>query len=94
MSVTAVPAGKLAVHTPGQLMPAGILVTAPVPAPVTATLSTAPLGALGAKVAVTLRTPPNVTAHVTAPLVHAPPHPANVLPAAAAAVSVTVAPTA
>ena len=32
--VTAVPLGKLAVHVDPQLMPAGLLVTVPAPAPV------------------------------------------------------------
>ena len=33
VSVSCVPCGKLAVHVPGQLMPAGLLVTVPVPDP-------------------------------------------------------------
>ena len=35
LSVTEVPEAKLALHVPGQLIPAGVLVTVPVPATVT-----------------------------------------------------------
>lgn len=39
VSVTTVPVGKSAVHVVGQLMPAGLLVIVPAPAPVTSTVS-------------------------------------------------------
>lgn len=38
VNVTTVPAGNCALHTPGQLMPAGIEITMPFPAPVTSTV--------------------------------------------------------
>jgi hypothetical protein len=39
VSVMDVPLGKSALHAPGQLMPAGLLVTVPVPAPWLSTVS-------------------------------------------------------
>jgi hypothetical protein len=39
VSVTAVPAGKLAVHVVPQLMPAGVLAMLPVPVPEAVTVS-------------------------------------------------------
>ena len=65
--VTAVPRGKLAVHVPGQLIPAGLLVTVPEPAMVTARLAFTAVN-----VAVTAWLELRVTAHVPVPE-HPPP---------------------
>jgi hypothetical protein len=42
LRVTLVPCGKTALHVAGQLIPAGLLVTAPVPEPVIETVSVSP----------------------------------------------------
>ena len=67
-------------------MPVGMLVTLPLPDVLT--LNTAVVAALAVYETVTAVAPLSVTAHVPVPL-HAPPQPANVEPAAAAAFSVT-----
>ena len=65
-----------------QSIPAGLLVTAPLPVPVLLTERTAP------KVAVTVLAESIVTTQTPVPL-HAPPHPMKVKPLSAAAVRVT-----
>lgn len=77
--------GKLAEHVPGQLMPAGLLVT--VPCPVMVTVSPDVAGKLNA--AETVVAPDTVTVHVVVVLAQAPPHPANTYPAPGDSVSVT-----
>jgi hypothetical protein len=87
MSVTWVPMAKLAVQLDGQLMPLGLLVTVPVPAPEVVTVRTAEVPAL--KVAVTEMAPLIVTWQVPAPA-HPPPlQPENSYADPADAVSVT-----
>jgi hypothetical protein len=84
--VTAVPLTKAAEQLAPQLIPAGVLVTVPLPAPVFVTVSPK---LAGPKLAVTVVAAASVTVQVPIPA-HPPPlHPANVLPAAAVAVSVT-----
>jgi len=78
-SVTCVPEAKLAEHAVDvaeQLIPAGVLVTAPLPAPAKETVSVLP-ATTPLKVAVTLSEPLRVTVHVLVPE-QLPPHPANV----------------
>ena len=76
---------KLAEHVPGQLMPAGLLVTVPLPAIVTVSCDVA--GKLNdAEMPVA---PETVTVHVGALFAHAPPHPANTYPELGDSVSVT-----
>ena len=72
----------------GQLIPAGVLVTVPEPAPLTDTVSD-PGGALELKVAVAEVAALIVKAQVVAVPLHAPPQPPNVKPGAGVAVSVT-----
>lgn len=87
MSVTWVPMAKLAVQLDGQLIPLGLLVTVPVPAPEVVTVRTAEVPAL--KVAVTEMAPFIVTWQLPAPA-HPPPlQPENSDPDPADAVSVT-----
>jgi hypothetical protein len=88
VSVTAVPLLKAAEQVVPQLMPAGVLVTVPAPAPARLTLSAKDCRA---KVAVTELAAFIVTVHVPVP-VHAPLQPVNVAPAAGVAVSVTAVP--
>ena len=89
MSVTAVPLAKLAVHVAPQVIPAGELLTVPLPVPALLTVS-AKLGRL--KVAVTVVAAETVTVQAPVP-VHPPPlQPVKVEPAAAVAVSVTAVP--
>src|SRR5438046_1785759 len=89
VSVTAVPLVKLAEQVAPQLIPAGELVTVPLPVPAWLTVS-AKLGRL--KVAVTVVAAETVTTHVPVPE-HPPPlQPVKVEPAAGAAVSVTAVP--
>jgi len=85
VSVTAVPCGKFAEHVPGQLMPAGLLLT--VPEPVTATVSCCNV-ADWVKLAVIVAAAVTVITHAPVPL-QAPPQPVNVKPAAGVSVSVT-----
>jgi hypothetical protein len=91
VSVTLVLIGKVAEHVPvvpvAQLMPAGVLVTVPVPPTVTETFA-----CVGVKVAVTASLEFRVIKHVPVP-VHPPPlHPLKAKFAPAAAVSVTLVP--
>src|SRR5690348_9150368 len=53
VSVTTVPAGNVVVQVVGQLMPAGLEVTTPLPAPAVPTVSANVLGGIGSNVAVT-----------------------------------------
>src|SRR2546427_6989810 len=89
VSVTAVPLEKLAEQVAPQLIPAGELVTVPLPVPALLTVS-AKLGRL--KVAVTVVAAETVTAHVPVPEQPPPLQPLKVEPAAGAAVSVTAGP--
>jgi hypothetical protein len=96
VSVTAVPKAKprlqlpvAAVDDTVQLSPAGLETTVPLPVPIDVTISTGDAPAV--KAAVTLRAWVIATWQVLDPE-HAPDQPAKVLPFAAAAVSVTVAP--
>src|SRR5437870_1208879 len=89
VSVTAVPLVKLAEQVAPQVMPAGRLVTVPLPVPALLTVS-AKLGRL--KVAVTVVAAQTVTTQVPVPE-HPPPlQPLKVEPAAGLAVSVTAVP--
>ncbi len=89
VSVTGVPAAKLAVQVGAQEMPLGLLVTIPLPVPVKPTVKTAPL-TTGSNRAETVAVALTVQAPVPA---HPPPlHPANLEPAAAVAINVTVVP--
>jgi hypothetical protein len=89
VSVTLVPPPKLALHVPGQLMPAGVLVTVPEPVPAVVT-DNAKLTRL--KVAVTDWAAFIVTVQLPVPVQAPPLHPAKVEPVAALAVSVTLVP--
>jgi hypothetical protein len=85
--VTAVPLEKLALHVVPQLMPAGLLVTEPVPVPARVTLRT---GAAPRRlnVAVTEVLLFSVTAQTVIPL-QVPDQPAKIEPTAGVAVKVT-----
>ena len=85
VSVTAVPAGKLALQAPGQAIPAGLLVTVPLPV----TLTDSRLDPV--KTALTDFAALIVTEQDPAPL-HAPLQFENTAPEPGVAVSVTVAP--
>src|SRR5882724_2381161 len=88
VSVTAVPLVKLAAQVAPQVMPAGALVTAPLPVPALLTVSVK----VGVKVAVTVVAAETVTTHDPVPE-HPPPfQPLKVEPAAGVAVSVTAVP--
>ena len=89
VSVTLVPVTNALEHVPGQFTPAGLDVTAPVPAPAVATVSG---NVTTSNVAVTDFAALIVTVHVVVDPLHAPPHPVNALVALGAAVSVTVVP--
>src|SRR5205809_721607 len=89
VSVTAVPLAKLAVQVAPHVMPAGALVTVPLPVPTSLTVS-AKVGRL--KVAVTVVAAETETTHDPVPE-HPPPlQPPKVEPAAGVAVSVTAVP--
>src|SRR5439155_1357135 len=89
VSVTAVPLGKLAEQVAPQLIPAGELVTVPLPAPEGVTVR---VKVCGVKVAVTVVAAETVTAQEPVPE-HPPPlQPVKVELAAAVAVSVTAVP--
>jgi len=91
VSDTCVPVAKFATHALGQLMPAGLLVTVPVPVPASVTVRAAVVDALN--VAVTASAALIVTTHEAVP-VHAPLQPANAEPVEAVGVSVTCVPAA
>jgi hypothetical protein len=91
VSVTAVPLAKLAAHVVPHVMPAGELLTDPVPVPANTTVSWNVAGAEVANVAVTEAFAVGVTLHVPVP-VHAPNQPVNVEPVAGVAVSVMAVP--
>jgi hypothetical protein len=88
--VTTDPLLKLALHVVPQLIPAGLLVTVPLPVPASVTLKTG-CAAAPLNVAVTEVLADNVITHDPVPL-QAPDHPANVDPAAGVAVRVTCVP--
>lgn len=88
VSVTVLPCAKGVLHVPGQLIPAGVLVTVPLPpAMVTLNVSGGPL----VKVAVTDWLPFIATVQAPFPL-QAPPQPLNTDPLLAVAVNVTLVP--
>jgi hypothetical protein len=89
-----VPASKAALHAAGQLSPAGLLVTVPLPVPATLTVSAWGItgGGVKVKVAVTLRAWVILTVQEPVPLHPSPLQPTNVDPLAAAAVNVTLVP--
>src|SRR2546428_8534928 len=89
VSVTPVPLVTLAEQVAPQVMPAGELVTVPLPVPALLTVS-AKLGRL--KVAVTVVAAETVTTQVPVPVQPPPLQPLKVEPAAGAAVSVTAVP--
>ena len=90
VSVTPVPLANAAEHVTPQTMPAGELVTVPVPVPAALTVSAK---VCGLKVAVTDVAELTVTVQVPLLPEHPPPlHPVNVDPAAGVAVSVTTVP--
>src|SRR5207249_577708 len=89
VSVTAVPLAKLAEQVAPQVIPAGELVTVPLPVPALLTVS-AKLGR--AKVAVTVVAAETVTVQAPVPEQPPPLQPLKVEPAAAVAVSVTAVP--
>jgi len=88
VSVTLLFAVKLALQVAPQLIPAGLLVTVPVPVPDLDTVSVCGTDALN--VAVTLCAVLMVTVQVAVPLQPLPLQPVNVEPAAGLAVSVTL----
>ena len=89
VSVTAVPLAKLAEQVAPQVIPAGELVTVPLPVPALLTVS-AKLGRL--KVAVTVVAAETVTTHDPVPEQLPPLQPLKIEPAAGVAVSVTAVP--
>jgi hypothetical protein len=91
VSVTTVPALKVAEQRPGQSIGPGDDATAPLPVPAIPTESANVCGSR-LNVAVTFRAALIVTVQVLVPVQDAPLHPANVLPFAAVAVSVTLVP--
>jgi hypothetical protein len=88
VSVTEVPGSYWAEHVEPQLIPAGELVTEPLPVPVFVTVSVC----WSVNVAVTVVPAFIVTWHVPVPEQPPPDQPANLEPAAAVAVSVTEVP--
>jgi hypothetical protein len=91
VSTTTAPLVKLAEHVAPQLIPAGLLVTVPVPVPALVTASVK-LVTVVLNVAVTASAALIVTEHVPVPVHPAPLQPVNVDPAVAAAVSTTTCP--
>src|SRR5947209_9954200 len=90
VSVTCVPLLKLALHVVPQLIPAGLLVTVPVPVPAFVT-ETWHVTGLVVQLALTDCAAFIVTTQLPLPL-HAPVHPVKVEPVVAAGVSVTCVP--
>jgi hypothetical protein len=86
MSVTVVVVAKLLEQIDPQVIPAGTLVTVPLPVPILVTVSVADC----AKDAVTVAAAVIATVHEPLPLQPAPLHPAKIEPAAAVALRVTV----
>ena len=91
VSVTEVPWGKVALHIAPQLIPAGLLMTEPLPVPERPTVSICGAVAVEANVAVTAVAALIVTTQEPVPR-HAPLQPENVEPEAGVAVSVTAVP--
>src|SRR5205823_3595817 len=89
VNVTAVPLVKLAEQVAPQLIPAGALVTVPLPVPAGVTVR---VKVCTVKVAVTVVAADSVTTHAPAPEQPPPLQPLKVEPAAGAAVSVTAVP--
>src|SRR5207247_9299048 len=89
VSVTAVPLAKLAEQVAAQLIPAGELVTVPLPVPAGVTVR---VKVCTVKVAVTVVAAETVTTHVPVPEHPPPVQPVKVEPAAGVAVSVTAVP--
>jgi hypothetical protein len=88
VSVTCVPALKLALHVVGQLIPEGLLDTVPVPVPDRLTLKTG-AGCVMVNVALTCSLALSVTLQVEAVPVHAPDQPVKDEFVAGVAVRVT-----
>src|SRR4029453_15927255 len=82
VKVTAVPLANAAEHVAPHVIPAGLLVTVPVPPPVLATVS---VKLCTAKVAVTVVAALSATLQVPVPVQPPPLHPVKVEPAAGAA---------
>lgn len=89
VKVTVVPDTKGELHVAPQLMPAGLLVTVPTPAPAGVTVRVNVFGG-AVKFAVTVWSAFIVTVHAPAPLQPPPLQPLNVEPPVGAAVRVTV----
>jgi hypothetical protein len=89
LSVTTAPELKAKLHVLPQLIPAGALVTVPLPAPLLATVS---VKLASSKVAVTLRGADIVRLQVEPVPLQSPLQPVKIEPDAAAAVSVTALP--
>src|SRR5438093_415988 len=89
VSVTAVPLANVAEQVVPQAIPAGALVTVPLPAPLGLTVN---VKVCSAKLAVTVVAAPSVTEQVPVPAQPPPLQPVKVEPAAGAAVSVTAVP--
>jgi len=89
VKITVVPPAYAAMHVAPQAMPAGLLVTVPIPEPVLFTVS---VKAWRAKVAVTVVAAFRVTVQVPVPEQPPPLQPEKVEPAAGAAVKVTAVP--
>ena len=91
VNVTCVPLAKLAAQVSGQIIPAGVLFTVPLPVPASVTVNVKLL-TLAVKFAVTAVDAVNVTTHVPVPSHGPAPQPANVDPLVGAAVNVTAVP--